>query len=760
MHTLHAQIAWDQSYQNIKAGVKEKTILITDRDLYLSGELLCFKAFNIINDSISNADLSKIIYIELFNAQKSFVKEKFELINSGANGLLNIPPEIPSGYYFLRAYTNYQRNQKAESFFTKSIQIINPDLILPAVEISAEKNILTSVYSGNQDSDSLVNMAYYIHPFLISQSEEISIVNSMDKPILELSPPENGLGEIAFVPKSGDDYRLCLKFKDGRTYKKHLEFNKIQPFIIKKFETDHILRINIGATGQYPFSDSDTLRIIIKSPSFITLGASEFVLHSGMASVQIAQNIFENGINYIIIRDRNDSTLMNRPIFKNKNPTVELTIEPDKKTYATREKIDLEINTLDSNSIDLNLAVVKKGSIFGKQNLPPEIIANPYLLNSWIIFNDRVSVLEPQIELLMHLFENMLDKPAYKYLFEEDKSNHLFWLPETRGLSLSGFLRNKSSKTISQNVHLMASVLGIENQIHFTNTLKDGSFLFSLNHLRGNHSLALSIDDYQAGDLEVLINNDFAGLPLMNEIPLWLRPEDFNLIRELYFNQQSELAFDQVKIIEQEQKLSAVQSWIPDTNIYLKDYIRSESMEQMIDEIIPFVNARSIDGTYSIVIQDKEVLTTYSSPLILLDNYPVNNVNELLKLNPNLFEKVSLGYSPYQSGEKRMNGIISFYTKTDNFAGYPTDSSAVFLNFKAIRNSDQLLFPTHENKKETKEADFRNLLFWEPGLKTPEGHTITFYASDHSSFYDIIIRGVGKKGEYIFGKASLKIEDK
>ena len=100
----------------------EKVSFTIDRDLYLSGETIWFTAQCLLANFNQASPLSTVIYFELFNADKKpFIREKFGLTTGKANGNLQIPAELPTGIYFLRAYTQFLRNFPTEVFPTRII---------------------------------------------------------------------------------------------------------------------------------------------------------------------------------------------------------------------------------------------------------------------------------------------------------------------------------------------------------------------------------------------------------------------------------------------------------------------------------------------------------------------------------------------------------------------------------------------------------------------------------------------------------------
>ena len=759
---IHAQLMNTKSLEELSKGLNEKSILITDRDLYLSGENICFKTYNIFNDSILNIDLSKVVYIEIFKAQQSIVKKKFNALKGYANGIIHIPNEIITGNYFIRAYTKYQQNLAPESLFTQTIRIINPNTAIQPLEVSPDLDIKTAIIEGDLGIGMESKIAYFIQPYLIHSSKSICLINNKVECIQILTPMENGLGEFTFTPTDTTQYFIKINFKDGKSVQKALN-KTINPLQLRTFNTDEILRVNVGLqAGVHSSFVNDSLKMLVFSPSFQQKGASTFKLVSGMKSIIIAQDILESGINYLIIKDKIGSILKVHPIFKNNNQNLDLQIESDKPTYSRRALINIQLSLPEkfkNTSTNLSIAVIKKGSGSSSQHLPPFIFENPLLLNSWMTLNLSQNNLQAEIDLLLDLFEAELNTTKYLSFFKNKKPSEIFWLPETKGISLSGIVRNKVTKKGQANINITASVLGSDAQTHFTETAANGSFIFALKNLSMQQSVSLKMPDYEAEDLEFFIHKDFADLPSFRNNPLWIGTKDEITLNDMYFNQQSQLAFDGLQISATPAPKFTSVSWIPDTTIYMKDYVQSENMEQLIDEILPFVHAREMSGDYSISIQDKEITTTYSNPFILLDNYPVTNLNAFLKLNPKAIEKVSINYTPYHHGISKLNGMVSFFTNAADFAGYPTTDASVFLNYQTADLSQKRSFNLYDNqlKLKNKKPDFRNLLYWEAEYKFQNSSTLSFYASDNISEYEIIVRGISEDGQIINGRSSFSI---
>lgn len=107
--------------------LQEKVVLTTDRTIYFSGELIWLKASSTL--STSTDSLSRVMYVELLDKKaKPVVQQKFQIISGISSGLMNVPEDIITGNYYIRAYTQYMRNFDKALFYTTELTIINPDL--------------------------------------------------------------------------------------------------------------------------------------------------------------------------------------------------------------------------------------------------------------------------------------------------------------------------------------------------------------------------------------------------------------------------------------------------------------------------------------------------------------------------------------------------------------------------------------------------------------------------------------------------------
>ena len=102
--------------------INEKVTLFTDRNLYAEGEIIQFAAH--IGNNEDSASL--VLYVELISdTGNQIVGKKFKVERQFAKGSIKIPDQIPSGSYFIKAYTRWMRNFDPSEYSYTQVLIFN-----------------------------------------------------------------------------------------------------------------------------------------------------------------------------------------------------------------------------------------------------------------------------------------------------------------------------------------------------------------------------------------------------------------------------------------------------------------------------------------------------------------------------------------------------------------------------------------------------------------------------------------------------------
>jgi hypothetical protein len=122
----------------------ENVYVETDRPDYLAGDTIWFSAFVLDNLHMDSTLISKILYVDLINADNKPDKHLKLIIRNGrTNGDFTLSKDLKNGIFHIRAYTQFMRNLQSEYLFEKDIPVHQSNLnnlivVNPVINKSAD----------------------------------------------------------------------------------------------------------------------------------------------------------------------------------------------------------------------------------------------------------------------------------------------------------------------------------------------------------------------------------------------------------------------------------------------------------------------------------------------------------------------------------------------------------------------------------------------------------------------------------------------
>ncbi|MBN2350177.1 MAG: hypothetical protein JXJ22_15160 [Bacteroidales bacterium] len=160
--------------------VGENIRIVTDRTLYAVTENIYFKAYYFSNEDLKNDLWSRVLYVELISQEcEVIVQSKFPLNQQGTNGIINIPENLLTGNYFLRAYTKWMLNFEPEVYAYNSLKIINPF-----------KDHIKVDVPGDNDVPFIESYPVKTENYIICESNK-TVYHKREKVSLKIALPEN-----------------------------------------------------------------------------------------------------------------------------------------------------------------------------------------------------------------------------------------------------------------------------------------------------------------------------------------------------------------------------------------------------------------------------------------------------------------------------------------------------------------------------------------------------------------------------------------
>lgn len=139
----------------------EKVEIITDRDIYITGETVYFKILNLSDSILKEIGWSEVVYLELITPEGLPLSQgKFKFGSGGSQGKLEIPEGLLSGNYYLKAYTKWIRNFTPIVYSYKLLSIVNPfndEVISNTSENNTDWKIITQPVDNKESEVVITN---------------------------------------------------------------------------------------------------------------------------------------------------------------------------------------------------------------------------------------------------------------------------------------------------------------------------------------------------------------------------------------------------------------------------------------------------------------------------------------------------------------------------------------------------------------------------------------------------------------------------
>lgn len=211
VNQLQGQSLEDAFNSYAKTLPREKIYLHCDRNIYVAGETIWFKAYLFYQRQPGL--LSNNIYIQLIDANGSIrVQQKYPVMGATARGQITIPDSLAEGQYHLRAITPLMLNLPRELDYYKPLYVLRaaqtPGQVMPDNSIKNEGlNIRFFPEGGNLVEEHLSLLAFEATDLTgLPQNIEGFIRADDGTTICSFKTFREGIGRFQFRPVPGKKY--------------------------------------------------------------------------------------------------------------------------------------------------------------------------------------------------------------------------------------------------------------------------------------------------------------------------------------------------------------------------------------------------------------------------------------------------------------------------------------------------------------------------------------------------------------------------
>jgi hypothetical protein len=761
----------------MQARLQEKIYLHSDKNFYLAGEICWFKLYDVDASFHRPLDMSKLAYVELLNDKNKPVQQaKIPLDQGFGNGSFLLTPDLLSGEYKLRSYTNWMKNFSAAYFFEKEITVVNPRYFTGKDSLR-----LKTAYKMNlfPEGGNLVNGIRSKIAFTVTDQygKGISctgfIIDDKQDTLLNFKTLKFGMGNFVLTPENGRTYeavvvlpgaekiiqKLPVAFQDG--YVMHLEEadnNKLLIRVQSSGNRDHVAAV-------YLFAQT---RGIVK---MLLNGNTE----NGSVLFLVDKSKLGDGISQLTIFNSDRVPVCERLYFKYPEKRLDIKLRADNPEYSSREKIILHVNSSDETGKPLptncSMAVYQTDSL---QEIDEMNIDNWLWLSSDLegsVESPGYYLSKKGMETAEDVDNLMMTKGWRRFRWEDIEQNKkpvFEFLPENIGHIIKGKITDSATGYPAHGIAVYLSSPG--TRLNFRTAVSDlkGMLRFDMKDFYTNGELILHTRNLNDSLLTIEIQDPFSNR--YSDRAMTHFSQNIIPAGELMNHHVAQQVQNQYTGNRQNKFGVPVYDTLPffgkpDYSYELDDYTRFTTMEEVLREYVQPVTLPIRNGKFEIRVlnTNKEQVFFDSPPLVLLNGVPVFDLNRIMRYDPFNVKKLEIVTRPWYYGDMAFSGIMNFVGYDNHMQGFELDTHSTVIDYEGLQRQREFYSPVYETpqQSESRLPDFRKLLYWSPDIKTnAKGEKeVTFYSSDLSGKYVVVLQGISKEGKTGTGVAEFVVRE-
>ena len=766
---------------------QEKLHLHTDRDYYVSGEKIWFKAYVTDAATFQYPTLSRYVHVELINSNDSLINRVIIRPENGMfYGYLPISNDIFEDNYTLRAYTRYMENLGDDYFFKKNIRITNSDI---AGRYTKHGKNPTNHSPGFDvsffpEGGNLVENAFCKVAFkALNQNgyaETISgiIIDETGAEITMVQTEYAGMGAITYIPQAGKRYFLKCQNNDG--LEKQFELPQPDAHAISLTVVQRNKMITIGVRRS---TNSSAI------PCYLLGHCRGMVFYfSSFGSINDFINFPEEslptGVLQFVLFDEQLNPLSERLVFnKNSYIQVKVDFQTDKPSYEKREKVTATLTPSLSEGVgedllshlsvaitdDKDIAVDSTTTILSTLLLSSELkgyIENP----AYYLMDNQESAIALDYLMLTHGWRRYNIPEVVKENYETPR------IPFQTSQRISGKLQGgiRSRPVPDSEILIMAK----EGDFGLTKTDENGKFIFDNFEYPDSTSYFVQALDSRASYLIEPVLND-ESFPKLTHAPqsLFSKQKIKNLEtkeeagmdtflekaeqRSKYDDDMRVINLEEVEVVApriEKKNEPRLQFWANSSSDLI---IRREEFEKRNPILVADIlrNVSGLGGKPLVLIdgivhewpersQSDPPPPPYDSPLETVSVHDVESIDVFKFASAAMF------------GTRGAGGVISITTRRGidvirEIEKIREEKAHNYTHYTPLGYQKPVEF--YSPRYETLEAkyqsipDYRTTIFWKPDIVIDEDGeaSFEFYTSDFPTTYSVVIEGLTTDGRII-----------
>jgi len=781
--------------KNIRSAAKEKILLETDRKVYAAGEKVWFNAYLLrsLNNRLDTA--SRNLFVDLVDDNDKVIKQLvLNVFSLHTDGAITLSDSLPTGYYWLRGYTQhilqtdsaaicvqplYIKNLVNSSEFTMPEKARLRPSVQTVVEYYPEGGALIA---GINSTGALQVRDGNGNPLMVTGT----ITDAADSVITNFTTNRFGLARITFYPLWYKKYFAVMNVNAHAIKYPLTEWNPFSAQLAVTRQTNDFIQAYVTLEDSIYSRKYASYILGLSGDSVCFAGVGR-----GMYQLDIPTSAFPGGIATLLLFDGNERLLSERKIFINRN-NYTVNITTDKPNYAARDKarVNIDVTGPDGKPLvaSLNVSVQDDRLMAMSDEIKNDTIypAQPTEMNDWLKHNKNSFTAE-DIDLFM-----LAQKPTF-INWQKQTANPTTYADETSLLqNLTGTVVNRRILPLKGKIVTAMALTGATPYLALDTSNSAGVFQFPLPANRDSLLLKVQVKNRRDGvenDSIVIHNFSFPGFTtpqaLKHSFLLgkqvftqritthhidtvfigigkeWLRP----VIVKASVKPKSEVDYDKSK------RLSSF-SYILSADKLGKGGYGQVGNSMLMVPGLSLRNGKLVLYGGAMGMGESDSGGGSKEPLIVMDGIRIPSSTLVQDMTGGSAVMSFLNSLDYRSidfievlyggdaaiyGTDGGNGVIVINTLTKPKDGPPEPFTLI--RPVTYHAAPKFVMPDYSVKqvKNSKSPDPRITIYWKSNLLTGvDGKaSVDFYTADEASTYSVIVSGLTANGEYVYKRISL-----
>lgn len=394
----------------------ENVFLHLNKNKFLSNESIWFNAY-VINkkDGKLNPNTTNLV-VKMYNDQNELVYNSLNYVSNGiTNGQIKLKEKLPTGTYFIHAYTNYMNNFIEDESSLYKIDIFDLKDQKIKKKSNAPFDLSYNIEGGNllyQSENKIAVRAIDVNGDGF-KTDNIELKDEKGVVISTIKTNEQGYGFSFLTNPNNEKYSLSLK-QDKNTITKNLNSVKTIGFNISVNNNVNkenlILKIETNDISLAKYKNENLTLLINQNEKIKFI---DIIIKDKTTQLIIAKNQLYEGINILRLID-NDLNLHSERIVYNETNCPKITISKKqqlKDSIIIQGKIKNKIGvfSISTNPVPENSNFNTTSSILDKIKINSYLNEEIKDLNHYLSSDDRTKKIEFDIALIH-------SKPKYNWI--------------------------------------------------------------------------------------------------------------------------------------------------------------------------------------------------------------------------------------------------------------------------------------------------------------------------------------------------------